>query len=70
VDFLEGSGGGDKVVVFYYIGNLEETGVKPNLEKKIIYSNKFFHNFHLPRASSEWVSTKTVISASFYQTVK
>jgi hypothetical protein len=27
VDFLEGSGGGDKVVVFYYIGNLEETGV-------------------------------------------
>ena len=40
---------------------------KPNLEKKKIYANKFFHNFHLPnpvlhylsRASGKWVSVKT-----------
>jgi hypothetical protein len=37
-------------------------------EKKSIYTNKFFHNFHLSessfylfRASGKWVSVKTVI---------
>ena len=40
---------------------------KPNLEKFSIYSNKFFHNFHLSESSftcsgtsGKWVSVKTV----------
>ena len=37
---------------------------KPNLEKNYIYSNKFFHNFHLSGSSftcpGKWVSVKTV----------
>jgi hypothetical protein len=32
---------------------------KPNLEKFSIYSNKFFHKFHLSWASGKWVSAKT-----------
>jgi hypothetical protein len=55
VDFLEGSGGGDKVVVFYYIGNLEETGVSggktPTCRKslkfsKISYIGTSFRSFY------------------------
>jgi len=33
---------------------------KPNLEKKSIYLNKFFHNFHLSQSSGKWVSVETV----------
>jgi hypothetical protein len=35
----------------------------PNLENKIIYSNKFFHNYHLSQASGKWVSIKTAFDS-------
>jgi len=35
----------------------------PNLAKNSIYSNKFFHNFHLSLASGKWVSTETAFDS-------
>ena len=45
---------------------------KANLEKFSIYSNKFFHNFHLSLswASIKWVNVKTVVISFLIQPKK
>ena len=58
------TGGGKPSICLIFFHLVAE---KPNLENFSIYSNKFFHNFHLSESSftcsgtsGKWVSVKTV----------